>query len=211
MCVADEKGGQKIMNNPSWKEIESKLFDGRRAESIRFTGAGGHGMIRASVLLAQAGVYDGMNVLQSQVYGAEARGGATKGETVVRKGKIHYPKLVIPDILISLTGEGLSKYKSDIIDTGLIIYDSSLILDEEPSDKGPFSFGVPMWTELIKELGKGVAINIIALGILVGLTDIVSKKSLESAVVEAFRQDFKEGNLKALELAYELAEEIKSE
>ncbi|MEZ4813565.1 MAG: 2-oxoacid:acceptor oxidoreductase family protein, partial [Caldisericia bacterium] len=93
--------------NPSWKKISADLFGGRKAESIRFTGSGGHGLIRASVLLAQAGVYDGLNVLQSQVYGAEARGGATKGETVVRKGAIHYPKLVIPDVLISLTDEGL--------------------------------------------------------------------------------------------------------
>ena len=197
--------------NPSWKKIKDDLFGGRKAESIRFTGQGGHGLIRASVLLAQAGVYDGLNVLQSQVYGAEARGGATKGETVVRAGPIHYPKLVIPDVLISLTGEGLNKYKDDVSKNGIIVYDSSLIPDEEPSDAGPYSFGIPMWVELIRELGRGVAINIVTLGILTGLTEIVTKKSLEQAVVEAFRADFKDSNLRALKMAYELAEEIKEQ
>ncbi len=197
--------------NPSWKKISADLFGGRKAESIRFTGSGGHGLIRASVLLAQAGVYDGLNVLQSQVYGAEARGGATKGETVVRKGAIHYPKLVIPDVLISLTDEGLKKYKNDVAENGLIVFDSSLIPDEKSSDKGPYSFGIPMWVELIRELGRGVAINIVTLGILVGLTEIVTRKSLEQAVIEAFRADFKENNLRALKMAYELAEEIREQ
>jgi len=199
------------MMNPSWKDTEPKLFGGRKAESVRFTGAGGHGLIKASVLLAQAGVYDNMNVLQSQVYGAEARGGATKGETVVRKGKIHYPKLVIPDVLVSLTREGLDKYGNDIRKDGLIIYDSSLIFDVKPSDDGPYKFGIPMWTELIKELGKGIAINIIALGVLLAMTDIVSRKSIEKAITEAFRQDFKDSNLHAMQLAYELVKEIKGE
>lgn len=194
--------------NPPWKDVKRKVFGGKKAESVRFTGAGGHGLIKASVLLAQAGVYDNMNVLQSQVYGAEARGGATKGETVVRKGKIHYPKLVIPDVLISLTREGLDKYGNDVKRDGLIIYDSSLITDVEPSDDGPYMFGIPMWVELIRELGKGIAINILSLGVLVAMTGIVSRMSIEKAITEAFRQDFKKSNMYALQLGHELVKEI---
>ena len=197
--------------NPPWKDVKQKAFSGKKAESVRFTGAGGHGLIKASVLLAQAGVYDNMNVLQSQVYGAEARGGATKGETVVRKGKIHYPKLVIPDVLISLTREGLEKYGDDVKRDGLIIYDSSLITNIEPSDDGPYMFGIPMWIELIKELGKGIAINILSLGVLIAMTDIVSRMSIEKAITEAFKQDFKKSNMCALQLGHELVKEIEDE
>ncbi|HOO96195.1 MAG TPA: 2-oxoacid:acceptor oxidoreductase family protein [Caldisericia bacterium] len=194
---------------PTWNDVKDKLFGGRKAEAVRFTGSGGHGLITASVILARAGVYDDMNVLQSQVYGAEARGGATKGETVIRDGPIYFPKLVTPDVLLALTDEGLSKYEEDVSDDGLIIYDSSLVPERAVKNKKTFAVGIPMWVELIKELGKGVAINIVSLGILVGMTGIVTKQSLERAVVESFRAEFKEGNQKALKLAYELAEEAK--
>jgi len=199
------------MINPPWKQVNEKILGGRKAESVRFTGAGGHGLIKASVLLAQAGVYDNMNVLQSQVYGAEARGGATKGETVVRKGKIFYPTLVIPDVLISLTKEGLDKYGDDVTNDGLIIYDSGLITDVVSSDDGPYMYGLPMWVELIKELGKGIAINILTLGVLIAMTGIVSRASIEKAITEAFRQDFKKSNMCALELGHELVKEIINE
>jgi len=73
------------MSDFSWKSINHKIFGGKKAESIRFTGSGGHGLVTASVILAKAGVYEGHNVLQSQVYGAEARGGSTKSETSSEK------------------------------------------------------------------------------------------------------------------------------
>lgn len=196
------------MPNPSWKAISHKVFDGRRAESFRLTGSGGHGLVTASVILAKAGVYDNQNVLQSQVYGAEARGGSTKSETIIRKGDIFYPKLVAPDLLIALTYEGLAKFRTDVIPQGLIIYDSLLIPEEQPSDAGPYVVGLPMWAELMKELKTGIAVNIVALGVLVGFTGVVKKQSLEKAVHENFRAEFKANNQKALEIGYRLATEV---
>ncbi len=197
--------------NPSWKDISHKVFGGKKAESFRLTGSGGHGLVTASVILAKAGIYDGNNVLQSQVYGAEARGSTTKSETVIRQGEIFFPKLVAPDVLLALTAEGLAKFRTDVIKEGVIIFDSILIPDEKPSDAGPYTFGIPMWSELLKELKAGTAINVVALGVVVAFTDVVKRSSLEKAVHENFRPEFQANNQKALELGYRLAKEAKNE
>ena len=44
---------------------------------MRFAGSGGQGVILASVILAEAAVISGINAVQSQAYGPEARGGVS--------------------------------------------------------------------------------------------------------------------------------------
>jgi len=52
--------------------------------SVRLTGSGGQGIILASIILAEAaGIYDGKNVVQSQVYGAAARGEISKADVII--------------------------------------------------------------------------------------------------------------------------------
>ena len=66
--------------------------DGARYE-IRLSGSGGQGMIFAGTVLAEAmGVEEGKNVCQTQSYGPEARGGASRSDLVVSQGEIYYPK-----------------------------------------------------------------------------------------------------------------------
>ena len=96
-----------------------------------------------------------------------------------------------------------------MVPNGLVVFDSILLPDMEPSDRGPFYFGVPMWREIIAELGTGVAINIVSLGVVVGLTEVVTRASSEEIVHESFKKEFKASNQKALELGYRLAEEVK--
>ncbi len=51
---------------------------------IRLSGSGGQGLIIAGIILAEAaGIYDGKFVCQTQSYGPEARGGASKAEVVI--------------------------------------------------------------------------------------------------------------------------------
>jgi 2-oxoglutarate ferredoxin oxidoreductase subunit gamma len=198
-----------VTQNPSWKALQGKVFGGKKAENFRLSGSGGHGLITASTILAKAGIIEGHNALQSQVYGAEARGSATKAEIVIKDGEIYYPKLVAPDFLLALTPDGITKFSHDVVPNGLVIFDSVLVPNATPSDKGPYYFGIPMWREILAELGSGIAINIVSLGVVVGMTNVVSNKSLEDAVHEGFRREFRANNQKALELGYRLAEDIK--
>ena len=61
---------------------------------VRLSGTGGQGIIKAAMILAQAALSDGNNAVQSQVYGPESRGGATKGEVVISNGPIYYLSLI---------------------------------------------------------------------------------------------------------------------
>ena len=91
---------------------------------IRLSGSGGQGLILAGIILAEAAILDGKNAVQSQSYGPEARGGASRAEVIISNANIDYPKITNTDVLLSLTEEALLKYKYDLRDTGIIILDS---------------------------------------------------------------------------------------
>ena len=75
----------------------------KKQTEIRLSGSGGQGIITAGIILAEAALYDGLNALQSQSYGPEARGGSSKAEVIISEHEINYPKVTSPDILVSLT------------------------------------------------------------------------------------------------------------
>ena len=50
-----------------------------------------------------AALYENVYSVQSQAYGPEARGGASKSEVVISHGQIDYPKATNPDLLVILT------------------------------------------------------------------------------------------------------------
>ncbi len=86
---------------------------------IRFSGAGGQGLILAGVIMAEAAsIYEGIQAVQSQSYGPEARGGASKSEVIISDGPIDYPKATIVDALLALTQEACDKYSHDLKEGG---------------------------------------------------------------------------------------------
>ena len=70
---------------------------------VRLAGEGGQGMILAGIILAEAAaIFDGKNAVQSQSYGPEARGGASKAEVIIADGAIDYPEVIQADVLLIL-------------------------------------------------------------------------------------------------------------
>ena len=60
---------------------------------LRLSGEGGQGLVLAGKILAEAAaIYEDHNATQSQSYGPEARGGASKSEVIISDGEIDYPK-----------------------------------------------------------------------------------------------------------------------
>ena len=77
---------------------------------IRLSGSGGQGVILAAITLADAAIAQGLNAIQTQSYGPEARGGASKAEVIISSDEINYPKIRNADILLSLTQNAYYKY-----------------------------------------------------------------------------------------------------
>jgi 2-oxoglutarate ferredoxin oxidoreductase subunit gamma len=82
---------------------------------IRLAGEGGQGMILAGIILAEAAaIYDGKNAVQTQSYGPEARGGASKSEIIIAKGEIDYPEVIDADVLVALSQEACDRFSSNL-------------------------------------------------------------------------------------------------
>ncbi len=97
---------------------------------IRLAGSGGQGLILAGIILAEAaGVYDGKFVCQTQSYGPEARGGASKAEVVISDAEIDYPKAIQPDVLLAMNQKSLDAFSSDLKPGGLLLVDADLVLE----------------------------------------------------------------------------------
>src|SRR6266581_9022196 len=95
---------------------------------LRFSGAGGQGLILAGVIMAEAAaIYDGKQAVQSQSYGPEARGGASKSEVIISEGPVDYPKATTVDALLAMTQEACDKYTHDLKEGGVLLVDSDLV------------------------------------------------------------------------------------
>lgn len=93
---------------------------------FRLSGSGGQGLILAGIILAEAALKDGKNVVQSQSYGPEARGGASKAEVIISDKDINYPKVEKCDVLLALTQKAYDKYISTLKTGGVLIKDDKI-------------------------------------------------------------------------------------
>ncbi len=178
-------------------------------QELRLTGSGGQGLILAGIILAEAALYDGMNVVQSQSYGPEARGGASKAEVIISKETIDYPKVKDCDIMLALTQVACDKYINSLKSGGILIMDNSL--KNKPDRKDITIYSVPILDTATDTLGKPMVANIVALGSVYQLTKIVSKESLEKAVLGRVPRGTEELNKKALEAGFDLIKNHKED
>ncbi|MDA8217816.1 MAG: 2-oxoacid:acceptor oxidoreductase family protein, partial [Dehalococcoidales bacterium] len=89
---------------------------------VRLAGVGGQGLQLAGLILAEAAaIYENKNVVQSQSYGAEARGGPSMSEVIIGDGDIDYPKVTEPDLLLALSQDAADRYVPQVKKDGLKI------------------------------------------------------------------------------------------
>jgi 2-oxoglutarate ferredoxin oxidoreductase subunit gamma len=173
---------------------------------IRLAGEGGQGMILAGIILAEAAAtFDGKHASQTQTYGPEARGGASKSEVVISDTEIFHPEVLDADVVIVLNQAACDKYTVSLKPGCLLILDSSKITRMPKTE----ALQVPISQLAIEATGKVITANTVALGLLVGLTHIVSRQALEKAVAARGPNGTEEMNRKALAAGYAAAEKVK--
>ncbi|NLH86708.1 MAG: 2-oxoacid:ferredoxin oxidoreductase subunit gamma, partial [Firmicutes bacterium] len=96
-------------------------------KEIRLSGYGGQGLILAGIILAEAAMRDGYEVVQSQSYGPEARGGASRAEVIISDEPIDYPKVTSPDILLLMSDQACKRFAGSVCEGGTVIVDSGLV------------------------------------------------------------------------------------
>lgn len=176
---------------------------------IRLSGSGGQGIILAGEILGEAlGIYDDKNVSLSTSYGGQVRGGNSRCDIlfVEEHEEIDFPEVVDADILLAMTEEALHESIDHVKEEGVIIVDSTHVKGEIKSKGRIYSF--PITVTAKEELGTTMVANMIALGIIVGITGIVSEEGLEWALAERVPRKAKEVNKKAFRLGLEVGKRM---
>jgi len=165
---------------------------------IMLTGSGGQGMILAGIILAKAGIRDGLYATQTQSYGPEARGGASRAEVILDTEDIDFPKVTKADVILAMTQEAVDKFSGKLRAGGTLIVDPMWVHTVPAIDGVVHRVEI---TKLAKEaVGKAVTANIVALGAVNQICELVSADALVQAVLDSVPTGTEALNRKALEV-----------
>ncbi len=176
---------------------------------IVFSGSGGQGVITAAIILAKAAaLFENKKAIQSQSYGAAARGGATRTDIIISDSEINFPKVIQPNILVSLTQESYNKFSTIIRPGGLLLVDSKYVAIQKKVDAKHIA--LPMYDTVIKEIGKPIVFNICMLGTLIGISRLIGPESILNVLETTIPEDFMDMNKKALNIGMEMGKPFAS-
>lgn len=167
---------------------------------VRLSGSGGQGLILAGIILAEAAILDGQNVVQTQSYGPAARGGASKAEVVISQEEIDYPKVEQPDVFLGLNQESVLKYMAGCKENALAIVDAGLVKHIPPSRAQVVP--LPITETARKQIGRELVANVVALGALTAMSNMVTRDSVIKALLRRVPKGTEDLNRKALDFGY---------
>jgi len=173
-------------------------------KELRFAGFGGQGVVLAGVLLGTAAsIYSGKYAIQTQSYGAAARGGAARSDVIIDDDPIVYPQVIAPDIMVAFTLEALNKYRDELRENATLIIDRDLI--DAPEGTSFDIHSIPATTLAQDEFGRGIVANMIMLGYLVGISSVVTREAAESAIMNGVPRGTEDLNLSVFSRGFEMA------
>ena len=180
----------------------SKLYQ------VRLSGFGGQGIILAGIILGEAiALYEDRHAIQSQSYGPEARGGASRAEVVISDEEIDLLEVTEPHLLLALSQLAYNKYSGNLHEDGIII------IDEDHVDTGATQkriAALPISRIAREEAGNPIVTNMVALGAVAAITGIVGKETLKKAVAARAPAGTEELNLRAVDLGYDAGRELQA-
>ncbi len=175
---------------------------------IRLAGFGGQGIVLAGHILGKAAsLYEHLNAVFTQSYGPEARGGACSADVILSAGEIFYPRVSLPHILVLMSEEAKHTYGGLMANQAMVLIDEDLVkLDTVPA--GSLLFKIPA-TRLAEKLGRKIVANIVMLGFITSVTEVVGYESMKQALFDSIPRGTEELNLKAFEKGFEYGKQVK--
>jgi 2-oxoglutarate ferredoxin oxidoreductase subunit gamma len=172
---------------------------------IRITGFGGQGVVLSGHIIGHAcAVNSDMHATMIQSFGPEARGSACSTTLAVSDTEVLYPYIGRPNIFVVMSGEGYEKYRDELADDGMLIYEKDLVKIEPK--KGQKSYGVSS-TRIAEEIGRAIVQNIVMLGFFAAASKIVPQEAMRDAVAESVPKGTEELNLRAFDAGWAAFEE----
>lgn len=180
-----------------------------KQKEIIISGVGGQGMILCGTMIAEAAaIHDHKRATLSSEYGVETRGTFAKSDVIVSDEEIFFPDVTEPDLIICLAQVAYERYSGKCGGT-LIIYNAAEITPDP--QQAAHEKGVNI-TKLAKELGHPAVANIITMGIVAGLLEVVTMEGAEDAIRRFFGKKGEKMvalNCKAFEAGYEIGKSFR--
>ena len=171
---------------------------------IRLSGFGGQGIVRSGEIVGRAAaLYDGRYATFTQSYGPESRGGACAAQVIIADDPVElsYPHLVDPSVLIIMSQGAYNKYVPGFRQDGLLVVDEDLVELDEAAE--PLRVLKIPATRMAEQLGRRIVANVVMLGFVAAVTDVVSPKAMRMAVLDAVPKGTEELNTRAFEAGYD--------
>ncbi|MDR1721475.1 MAG: 2-oxoacid:ferredoxin oxidoreductase subunit gamma [Methanobrevibacter sp.] len=178
-------------------------------KEIRIAGFGGQGVILSGIIIGKAAtLFDNKNSVQTQSYGPEARGGASKTEVVISDEEILYPKVQNPDILVAMSHEALLKYHTDLKENGILIVDPDLVHTDQIADfikdKNINLHNAKATKIATEEIGLKIVANIVMIGAIIKITNIVSFDAIKQSILTSVPKGTEDKNIAAFQAGYNI-------
>ena len=162
--------------------------------------------LRSQLSLQEAAaIYDDLNAHHVQSYGPEARGQAARSEVIISNGDIDYPKATHIDTFLATTQEAIERYSHDLKPEAIVVVDSENVT-RVPD--GVRVLPLPLLQTAEQELQRPTLLAMLSLGVVVALSEAVSKDAIESAVKDHVAKGSEAIHLQALKRGYELAQTV---
>lgn len=169
---------------------------------VRLGGFGGQGIILAGEILGGAvALHEGRNAVLTQSFGPEARGGACSADVVVSDGRIYYPCVTVPDVLVLMSEEAARTYGPKVAKHALVLINEDLVRTE-PERKDLRIFRIPA-TRIAEGLGRVMVANIVMLGFITAHSGLVSPEALTEALLASVPPGTEELNLSAFRAGFD--------
>jgi 2-oxoglutarate ferredoxin oxidoreductase subunit gamma len=172
---------------------------------IRIAGFGGQGVVLSGEIVGKAAsIFEKGFATLTQSYGPEARGGSCTAEVVVSREPIDYPRVSSPEVVVILAQEAYGNYGRNAPKGTLVIVDPDLVKTDPAIQPVPLSCPA---TRMAREMNRPVVANIIMLGFLAAVSDLVSHDALRQAVLDSVPQGTEDLNLSAFDKGYAYGQE----
>lgn len=168
--------------------------------NIRFCGFGGQGVVLSGYIYGSAAILDGKKALQTQSYGSESRGGECRSDVIISDEEIFELAPTRLDVLVALSQAAYDSYFPALKEDGVLIIEDDLV---EPGSNLPRRFYRIKATDIAyKKFGRKIMANMVLLGFISAILEVVSKDALKKAVLSNVPKGTEEINLRAFEEGY---------
>jgi len=167
-------------------------------KEILLTGFGGQGIVLIGNILGKAAtIHDLKHATMIQAFGPEARGGSCSSQVIISEEEILFPYVQQPQVLVCMSQEGFDKNIESLRAGGLLLWDTDLVKTRD-LDPSWTTYHIPA-TRFSEELGNKMMANIVMLGFLSSLSDLVQVDSLRQAMLSSVPGKTRETNDKAFD------------